>query len=546
MQLRSLMKRIGAILLLQVLLISPAQACARWGGVSSSAQSPLRIMSAHLTVTKPYTRVRMTSLPDADVAYPLIATYLSNPELAHSVEEFVAQVDGSAYLGSLHDPAAQDRLPVLVGESDHEVIRRHIDTLGLSPETVRTMKGAIDWWRRTALARPSKPVRASLLCYDVSREEEKLYREYASTATALLLSLCPNISTLHLGGIGIYEHTLEEYLLKSNYGLSPRPALQNLRHVEHYPSKPSLDYDAYDEVQLLDHFRYFHRLPRISSVSMEGVTNAQGWREIFPPRTSEGIKRIDFQHVDIPGWMLATLVRIPTTLEQLSVSLGGFFHSEGGVPMVNVGLLGRSLEQHIHTLRVLDLDLGSIIDFWNSEDDTEDWDEEDWEERFEDERISEEGQRDGYFELDDSVSQGPLYPRDVRSLEDHGRLIMTFRDYTALTHLSLNLEAILGPTGYVEKVVRIKLASRSALALIDALPPSLEYLCLYGYTKGKIPEFDEQVEELMANMGERLPKLVEVRGVDKLERVIDPDSDENDEDRTSRWTTGTYLEWVEA
>ena len=545
MQLRSLMKRFSAILLLHVLLSSAAQTCPRWGGVSSSAQSPLRIMSAHLTVTKPYTRIRMTSLPDADVAYPLIATYLSNPELAHSVEEFVAQVDGSAYLHSLHDPAAQDRLPVLVGESDHEAIRRHTDTLGLSPETVRTMKGALDWWRRTALARPSKPVRDSIFCTGVSREEEKLYREYASAATALLLSLCPNITTLHLGGI--HGDTLEEYLLKSNYGLSPRPALQNLRHVEHYPSKLSLDYDGYDDIQILDHFRYFHRLPRISSVSIEGVTDNNADRDIFPPRSSEGIKKIDLQHVDISGDGLATILRIPAHLEELSVSIGGLFHSDGGSPFVDVGLLARSLEQHVHTLRVLDLDLGEAVGPWMQEESTEDWEDEDWEDDAFEKRINEERLVDGYFKLDESVSQGPLYPRDVRSLEDHGRMTMAFRDYTALTHLSLNLEAILGPTGLwpVDKVVRDKLASHPALPLIDALPPSLEYLCLYGYEKGKIPEFDEQVGELMSKMGERLPKLVEVRGVDELERVIDPDSDENDEFLTSR-RRADKLKWIEA
>lgn len=51
------------------------------------------------------------------------------------------------------------------------------------------------------------------------------YCSYVSTVAALLLSLCPNIEVLYLGE-GISCGPLADYLLRSNYALAPRPALQ--------------------------------------------------------------------------------------------------------------------------------------------------------------------------------------------------------------------------------------------------------------------------------------------------------------------------------
>ncbi len=51
--------------------------------------------------------------------------------------------------------------------------------------------------------------------------------------------------------------------------------------------------------------------------------------------------------------------------------------------------------------------------------------------------------------------------------------------------------------------------------LVDALPPSLEYLCLYGYVRGLSVDVDAQVDELMARRAARLPRLAEIRGVDE-------------------------------
>lgn len=550
MQLHALGKRLSAVLALQLALcVCSVLSCTPWQFRASwNPQSPLRIMSAHRAVTTPYRRIGVTTLEDADISYPLIAAYLTNPELAHSVEEFVSH-EGVARLNRLHDPGA-DRLPFSVSESDHEAIREHVDTLGLPPDTVREMKGALEWWRKTATAWSSQPAYDpfTFMCNDRGAsddDEVRAYDAYASTAAALLLSLCPNISTLYLGSIR--HGPLREYLLESNYGQAPRPGLQNLKHVVHSPPIDNGHSDMYDRVEFVDYFRYFHRLPRISSVSFDAVMEYQAHWDAFPPKTSAGITKMHFGNVDIPSDTLATLIRIPTGLEELSVSMGGLVHLEGGSPDANMGLFGRCLEQHKLTLKVLDLDLGEGLVPWmymNSRgmDDPADQDE------FEDEDEFYDPPDDIYFTLDEDISEGPLRAKHVGWREDHDRTMMVLHDYTALTRLSINIEVILGPTEYkhVDEVTTKQLARRPFRSLIDALPPSLEYLCLYGYIKGDIPELDEQVADFMARKSEHLPKLTEVRGVDSVERVVELDRDEDNGYGGYLTRPDPVVDWVEA
>lgn len=530
---RAVERGISAVLTLQLaLFVTPVLPCdirRLEHGISWNVQSPSRMMSAYADATTPYRRIRVADLSDTDLAYPLIAAYLQRPSLAESVQEFAVQLTSDPYLrglADLHNPGA-DRPPLLVSDTDHAAILSHVGALGLPLETTQRMKAALDWWRETAKARPSKPWQDPLDCLLGRRssgaedeQDKRLYDDFASTAAALILSLCPNIATFHLGDV--YNELLVEYLLRSNYGLTPLPALQNLQHVEHYTDDSASMYDMYDGVELLGHFRYFHRLPRVRSVSMEGVMDYQVDRETFPPKTSKGIRKLHFGHSDISDEMLATLVRIPTALEELSVSLGGLFHPDSGSAMADPGLLGRALEQHKDTLQVLDLDFGDTLSGWMYQASRES---RSYSEPDDDDEYYDDVEEDEYSALDEADSDGPLRPTDVKKPQDHDGTILVVRGYSALKKLSVNVEVIVGPTKqeFIDKdtPIQIKLARQPPFRLIDALPQSLEYLCLYGYEKGAVPDLDEHVAELMAKKDERLPKLREIRGVDAVERVVE-------------------------
>jgi hypothetical protein len=52
--------------------------------------------------------------------------------------------------------------------------------------------------------------------------------------------------------------------------------------------------------------------------------------------------------------------------------------------------------------------------------------------------------------------------------------------------------------------------------LVEALPPNLEFLCLYGYQKGRIAIIGDQVTELLEKKSSLFPNLVEIQGVNEL------------------------------
>lgn len=85
--------------------------------------------------------------------------------------------------------------------------------------------------------------------------------------------------------------------------------------------------------------------------------------------------------------------------------------------------------------------------------------------------------------------------------------IGSLHDFNALTHLSVGISALLGPSYEVQE---------PPFRLIDALPPNLEYLCLYGYVKGENKKLGSHVEEFIQHKESRFPQLVEVQGVDKI------------------------------
>jgi hypothetical protein len=68
--------------------------------------------------------------------------------------------------------------------------------------------------------------------------------------------------------------------------------------------------------------------------------------------------------------------------------------------------------------------------------------------------------------------------------------------------------------------------------LVDALPPSLTSLRIYGYMEGANSAIDEQVAELIEKKTELFPKLATIEGVDELLPGVPgtwgPEPDEDD------------------
>lgn len=186
------------------------------------------------------------------------------------------------------------------------------------------------------------------------------------------------------------------------------------------------------------------------------------------------------------------IIRAPEVLEELKISTGGLWALDPGMFDMPCKIIGKSLLQHRSTLRILDLD----VSFDHGEDRSR--------EEFSDQFISQ--SEEEYFKLDKKSSEVPFWLDDIPDDRPYGLTIDSLHDFNAMTHLSIGISALLGPPYETEE---------PPVRLIDALPPSLEYLLLYGYIKGENKKLDSPVEEFMQHKESRFPQSVEVQGVDK-------------------------------
>ncbi|KAI0131846.1 hypothetical protein BJ170DRAFT_611515 [Xylariales sp. AK1849] len=482
------------------------------GAVNHPDAEQLRLASAWDT-PQSYKRIRITNNDEFDLTYPLIAAYVEKPELALTVDDLV--VDEDAYPGAAYvlwadwDTPRLSREPAPVRADAHVAIERYVQSLGLGDTTTGAMLDAFSWKKHQLQGKvPDSPKRA-----------DEHNNEYASAAMVVLMSLCKNVTNLYIGGVG-QQTPLQDYLLKNNYGLLSQQGLQRVKQIEIIPLAPRMwDERTYEDLEFLDYFRYFHRLPSLEMVTMDGLAEYQANRELFPPGTAN-LKKLRIGHTDISSELLSTIIRAPRALEEFTVIEGGLWSVDGGSPITYPKTIGKSLLDHKDTLKVLDLDIGRGLPYTASgapEHLGYEGEDEGREEsvylggRWEDSYAHE---KDTYFNMDEAASQGPLFARDIPDTREYGYTIGSFHDFTALTQMSINFRLLFGPAKDWEPPRH--LAGQPPFRLIAALPTTLEYFCLYNYEKGENVDIDDQLTEFMEKKADRLPKLKVVKGVDQM------------------------------
>ncbi|OIW35506.1 hypothetical protein CONLIGDRAFT_61925 [Coniochaeta ligniaria NRRL 30616] len=327
---------------------------------------------------------------------------------------------------------------------------------------------------------------------------------------ALLISLCPNITTLRVYGI-YSSHLLGQFLLENNYGKLklPRPALQKLKEVKLHPVM-CFNPENYDYLESIDELRYFHRLPAINSISLQGLEDSNADDMLFPPKTSSGIKKINIDHSDMGGQTIGNIIRIPKALEEFSLSTGGLSNADAGNAILFPKTLSKCLLEHRDSLRELDLDAAVTGPHGDMDEHGRDPDggEAEW---------NADQMSQWYFvqDMEDSdSSESSLWAEDLPNTREYTALsIGSMHDFRALTRLSIRIGLILG---YDDISSYEPPVPSDSYRLVDALPPNLEFLRLYGYRKGEHAHIDAHVAELLEKKAERFPKLGEIEGVDEF------------------------------
>jgi hypothetical protein len=402
-------------------------------------------------------------------------------------------------------------------EQVHQAVAKYITQLGLSHKATNIMLDSWEWEtrRRNGTSQHQKQ-------WGGDEDFNDPGIAYFNTATILLLSLCKNISKLYFGQL--HTSAVTDYLLQVNYGTLPHAALSNLHHVE-LGIVEWYDHDEriYKVVEFMQHMRYFHRLPSIQTISMDGVCDVQIDSAFYVNRIG-AMKKLHITRSHIRGHLLRQMLQLPKALEELTVSTGGLMRPGGGLCNIKSDDIAKALRQHRLSLKILDLSFEDLFlrsshrtsnqdgeehseeyDFLEAE-----YDDYDEEERQEALKMSKEAYGHAYIAMDLDIQNAAV---DDGMAFAYGT-IGSLHDFTALTHLSISLGALLG-FHLLDAGKRAQGPPNSTVRLVDVLPPNLEYLRVYDYQGGEVGYFDEQIDEFLRQR-DKFPKLKEITGVDTV------------------------------
>ncbi|KAF4955467.1 hypothetical protein FSARC_11834 [Fusarium sarcochroum] len=448
-----------------------------------------------------YSRIRIGPSHENDRLYDLLRTYVQQPTRARTVTEIVIDPDHWSAHHSSFAFKDQDRIEKFdlddeILDEAHIALQEYARSLALDDKMTAQLILRLDRKQRQMVN----------TWEDAEDSREEVNDKFAAAATLLLFSLCENISTLYIGET-LYDEMLIEYMLNTNYKQIKSPGLQKLQHVRFITCALS-DEKAYGNIEILQYLQLIHRLPALESVTLEAIEEYQAYRHFFIPRTGN-MRKLKISHCDISGNLLAIIISIPKSLEELKLSLGGLWCRDGGRPLVRPYQIARALAAYRNSLRVLDIDLDFVVQETIDE----------WWDVNEDDNSNNGGTESDY----DDYGRGRLTSDQAISsnhkigskgeAKDYGRTIGSLHDFPHLTHLSISIITLLGSYDNYEPPYR--LLKSAPFQLVNALPPNLEYLCIYGYVRGQNPDADKHIDELLEKKDEKLTKLQVINGVDE-------------------------------
>lgn len=455
-----------------------------------------------MSTSPKYSRISICNPKDTERLYSLLKTYAQDPSRAETVSEVI--VDTQRWYPMFDNSRPRKPKPKdNPTDEGHVALHAYIHSLSLDVNTNFDFIGAVDTKRRAVMgwhACDSDSACSSL--------------KFEVVGLALLFSFCKNITTLYLAEE--LHHSVGEYLIKLDYRDIKNPGLQSLKHVHFTASHPDTNEPRYyATVEILRYMQLVHRLPALESVTIDGLQEYQPTYVYFVPR-SGNMKNLEITHCHLGSDYLTRMISIPKFLEEFKLSIGGMWSIDGGMPVYSPYEIGNALAAHKETLRALDIDAGITISADNYPGTKYKYDEADLEERACRHVRGRPGEPYGRDRIaaDKAISIKPKITEEDAKERRH--TVLSFHDFPRLSHLSIGMVALLGDWDNERWEPPFKLAKPAPFRLIECLPPSLEYLCIYGYVRGVNPDVDEHVDELLAEKSEKLPRLKVIKGIEEL------------------------------
>ncbi|KAF3399042.1 hypothetical protein DPV78_006982 [Talaromyces pinophilus] len=473
-----------------------------------------------MATRRKYRRVKLRETSDLAVAFKILQSILKTPRYGWYVRHIELNRSptlsyGCAQSYAVHPPQQslqlkdQERLIVAIRQAGFESPQEQEKMLNIllqDPASMGYNDSRTPFLVQTlaALLASVSPLLESLNLCPVGQEPSKLSRLNAQ-----------------VDGIQLPEtdYFFKHFLDRVNSG-PPKamPFLQNLRKVrflvdadesiwEWYYYQP---YDLYGSLNLV------RRLPRVESIRLDGISEAEDFSVVPPPR-SANYTRITIRNSNMDYHHLVKTIESAKRLEEFTYAVGGRGSRDGGISIFSPEHVLRALLSHDDSLLHLDLDVeaeissAQIFDFrhrrYPYDDDDDDDDSPPSSDPVYQHEWAEELQAD-----DQLIYDHPIYDRSS---------LCALRGFTKLKNLSLGIHLLYFLARGIGGDQEVEEAS---FAIVDHLPPSLESLCIYGYEKGMKPKdqglpdnvFDRQLEKLLAEKDRKLPRLTYIEGIDEL------------------------------
>ncbi|KAJ5215873.1 uncharacterized protein N7498_002280 [Penicillium cinerascens] len=346
----------------------------------------------------------------------------------------------------------------------------------------------------------------------------------AQALAAILISVSPNLESLVMTQpfsvfSGFYsgferpqddgvQFPLHRLLSRANANPASIAYLQNLRKVYMIVDDRNSDYRFYMALDFLECATLFDRLPSIESISTDALCddeNAEA-RVVLEPRSSN-ISRIHIRHSALPTTFLVSLIQSCKVLREFQYTIGGRCVLGGWYVPFKARTFIKSICPHKDTLEVLDIDAENNMHYFQP----------------------------SYFEegrVDQGIDQST--PESDNDDDDERQMLRSFssnsgslKEFRALKRLSVGIGFLV----YFAMGVRKNNEPRQPFLLPEALPESLEYLCIRGYEKGKCKKWDAHIDALVASFVSGSSGIKEIVGIEEIipnsEDVEDPDNNED-------------------
>lgn len=303
---------------------------------------------------------------------------------------------------------------------------------------------------------------------------------------------------------------LDRLLRRANANPASTPYLQNLRKVYMIVDDRNLDDRFYMPIDFLECARLFDRLPSIESISTDALCDDENneTRVVLEPRSSN-ISKIHIRHSALQTSFLVSLIQSCKALREFQYTIGGRCVLGGWIAPFNARTFVKSICLHKDTLEVLDIDAEHNMHYFHPSY---------FEEDRVDQKIDEEQRALESDDDDDDEHQ------ILRSFSSNSGSLKEFR---TLKRLSVGIGFLV----YFAMGVRENNEPRQPFLLPEALPESLEYLCIRGYEKGKCKKWDAHIDALVASVVSGSSGIKEITGIEEIipnsEDVEDPDNNED-------------------